>query len=370
MLVAWLVSLVAALFSAAPSGPERAESGFDCIQPDVAASGRDVILVCGRGRSVLWSRSRDSGVTFGPLRLVETVPGLALGMHRGPRVAMAGHAIVVAAIVQTGRDAPGDLVAWRSADAGTTWTRSAPLNSVPMAAREGLHALAASDDTVVVAWLDLREDGTTLRGRLSRDGGRTWESDRLLYRSPSGSICQCCHPSLLASADGTFAALFRNERDGHRDMYVVESSGASGRVGRGTWAVEACPMDGGDFVSTAEGSWVSVWRRQTSIFMARGRGAEERVAEGRDPTVASGPDGTYIAWTGTDGLLLRRPGAGRTDVLDRRGSFPALAGSGRTMVAAWQRGNRAVVRPVLHETAESSGAVGVSELPRRATLLY
>jgi len=44
----------------------------------------------------------------------------------------------------------------------------------PEAAREGLHALAASGPRVAVAWLDLRGSGTELWAALSENGGATW----------------------------------------------------------------------------------------------------------------------------------------------------------------------------------------------------
>jgi hypothetical protein len=368
MLVAWLVSLMAALFVAGPPSASP-ETILDCVQPDLAMDARDVVVTCGRGRTILWTRSRDAGASFEPLRAVAVSRGLALGMHRGPRIATSGGVFLVAAVVQSGSGPPGDLVVWRSSDAGRTWTPSPALNDERGAAREGLHALAAHGDTVVAAWLDLRDGGTTLRTRFSRDAGRTWEADRLLYRSPSGSICECCHPSLSVHADGSFKVLFRNERDGHRDMYLVEASGAARKVGQGTWRLAACPMDGGDLTTTPDGSWLSIWRRETTIFLAGESNREESVGEGRDPAVASGPEGTYLAWTGPEGVLLRRPGAVAPEILDRRGSFAALAGSPGGVVVTWQRNDEVVVR-LVHHMSESSTSGVVSKRPRRDSVLY
>ena len=30
----------------------------------------------------------------------------------------------------------------------------------------------------------------------SEDGGKSWSKSRLVYRSPEGSVCECCKPSI------------------------------------------------------------------------------------------------------------------------------------------------------------------------------
>ncbi len=50
----------------------------------------------------------------------------------------------------------------------------------------------------MVFWLDLREKGTVLYASKSMDHGETWSKNILVYRSPDGSICECCHPSIIA----------------------------------------------------------------------------------------------------------------------------------------------------------------------------
>jgi hypothetical protein len=48
---------------------------------------------------------------------------------------------------------------------------------------------------IFTTWLDLRAQGTRLYGSTSTDGGATWSPNALVYESPSGSVCECCHPS-------------------------------------------------------------------------------------------------------------------------------------------------------------------------------
>ena len=223
----------------------------------MAVSGGSVYVTCGTPASMLVARSADGGRTFAPAQTIPTVSTLSLGNHRGPRIVALGDTLVVSAIVgELGGGKDGDLLAWRSTDRGQHWSAPVKVNDVAAAAREGLHAMAASGQTVAVAWLDLREQGTTLVVAVSLDGGAHWGPDVVAYRSPSGTICQCCHPSLAVDASGRITAMFRNERDGARDMHLVASADggqtwtAAAKLGNGTWPLKACPMDGGGCVWT------------------------------------------------------------------------------------------------------------------------
>ena len=211
----------------------------------------------------------------------------------------------------------------------------------PGAAREGMHAMAANEaGTVVVAWLDLRERGTRIYAALSRDHGVTWSKNQPVYVSPSGSVCECCHPSVAVSEQGTVAIMFRNNIDGHRDMFVAESSdgrtfGAATKLGTGSWKLAACPMDGGGL--TLAGGLSTAWRRDDGIFLSSTRVAERRLATGRDPAVAAVGAHTDIAWQeGSSVRLLRDPAAA---VEVGPGTFPVLlAFRDRTIVAAEDKG--------------------------------
>ena len=72
----------------------------------------------------------------------------------------------------------GDLLVWRSADGGRTWSSPSTVNDVAGAAREGLHAMASgAGGLLFTAWLDLREGRTKLYGARSTDGGVTWSKN-------------------------------------------------------------------------------------------------------------------------------------------------------------------------------------------------
>src|SRR5690606_3684534 len=118
----------------------------------------------------------------------------------------------------------GDVLACRSADGGKTWQGPIRVNDAPNAAREGLHGMTSgSDGLLCCVWLDLRHAKTEVMSSTSRDRGATWSNNVLVYRSPDGSVCECCHPSVAIGRDQRVHVLWRNSLGGNRDMYVATS---------------------------------------------------------------------------------------------------------------------------------------------------
>lgn len=326
-----------------------AETTLPCRQPQLAVSGPTVYVACGTAAAVLVARSDDRAESFGPALAIPITGHLSLGNHRGPRIVALGDTVIVTAIVGAqGGGKDGDLLAWRSVDRGQHWSAPIRINDVEAAAREGLHAMTGEGGTVAVAWLDLREKGTTLVVAVSTDGGAHWGPDVVAYRSPSGTICQCCHPSLATDGSGRLVAMFRNSLEGARDMYVI-GSGDKGRTwtsarksGQGTWPLKACPMDGGAVASHA-GVVVSVWRRDQTVYLARDGAAEVAAGQGVNPAMAMTATGPIVAWNGAGGLMIK-PSDAEPRLVDARGKFAALATMPGGVVLAFERGADVVVR--------------------------
>lgn len=303
-------------------------------QPQLARDGGHVFVTMGAGNAVYIAGSSDGGASFGNAVRVAQGGKLALGRHRGPRIAAGNGSIVVSAIVD------GDLLSWRSTDRGATWAKAVRINSVPQAAREGLHAMAAGDGMVVAVWLDLRQEGMRLYSSVSKDGGATWAENRLAYESPDGHICECCHPSVKVGAKGEIVAMWRNWLGGNRDMYMARSTDGGKsfakavKAGSGSWPLNACPMDGGDVGIASDGALWSAFRRETSIVLAAPDGAEKVVGKGKDPAMVLSPRGAAVAWT-EGGLRLLLPSYKAPVTLDAAGSYAHMIG-GPDVVVAWE----------------------------------
>jgi len=339
----WLALVLAAQFV-----PRTA---IDFRQPQLAATNDTVAVTFGSGNTVYFASSADGGKTWGEPVAVAEPGALSLGNHRGPRVVMSRGAIVISVIAgKQGKGADGDLLTWRSTDRGKTWARAATVSDQPGAAREGLHAMAASPDGRLFAtWLDLRNvqpgrAGTELWGATSADAGLTWSKNFVVYKSPGGTICQCCHPSALFDSTGALLVMWRNAIGGNRDMYITRSKDGGRtftepeKLGAASWAIDACPMDGGGLVQSADGKIMSVWRREKGVYLAPEGGAETLLHEGKNPAIAASADGLYVAWSSPEGVFARVPGHAEPVLLDREGGFVTLTSIPKGgVVAAWER---------------------------------
>lgn len=320
------------------------------VQPQLAAIGDQVYLAFGRGDTVHVARSSDGGRSFEAPVALPITGELSLGMRRGPRVAVTNGAVLVAAVSGAqGAGKDGDVVLTRSTDRGRMWSQPVVINDVPGAAREGLHALAAHPNGLVVApWLDLREKGTRIYAAVSRDHGATWQADTLAYASPSGSVCECCHPSIAIGNGGDISVMFRNSMDGKRDMWVARSAdgltfGPAAKLGIGTWTLNACPMDGGGLAAGPAGDLTAIWRREGTVFLSTSANPEQRIGDGRDAVVALSGTHRDVAWSADAGVTLLRNG--QMQVLGA-GRFPSLVAAPAHSVVAWEHQGQILIQRV------------------------
>lgn len=304
--------LTALLAGAAPGVVDVVAGDGEARQPQVAVNEDGTIHVAyGVGNEIRVVRSTDAGKSFSVPETVGEAGVLSLGMRRGPRIAATGKSVVVTAVGgKLGKGKDGDILSWQSADAGQTWSGPVRVNTVSGSAREGLHALAAGPDgKAFCAWLDLRNSRMEIFGAASSDGGKTWQPDTLVYRSPERSVCECCHPSVTFAPDGTLYVMWRNQFKGNRDMYLIASKdggatfGKAVKLGRESWSLNRCPMDGGAVAAMADGSASTIWMRNGMVLGTSAKDAERPLDAGVQPWCASGPGGLFAVW------LKARPGA-------------------------------------------------------------
>lgn len=323
-------------------------------QPQLAvAEDGTTYIAFGSEEAVYVCKSADGGRTYGEPVKVGEIAGLALGRRRGPRVAVGSGVVVVSAI---GHE-EGDLLAWRSLDGGATWSGPVPVNDSPGHASEGLHAMAIGPaGQVYCAWLDHRNGAKQLFGTGSSDGGQTWDESRQIYASPSGNICECCHPSVAYDERGHLYVMWRNSLGGYRDMYLSISRdggttfSAAEKLGRGGWKLEACPMDGGSLAVSPAGKVTTVWRREDRVYRTDSRRpTEQLIGRGMQPWAAATADGAYVVWLSQRGgtLWLATPSDDEPRLL--------ADGAGDPVIAAPTAGNGPVVAVWEENEGEASG---------------
>lgn len=306
------------------------------VQPQVAvAPDRKIYVTFGKADRVYCACSADNAKTFGPPQEVANLPKLALGMRRGPRIVASDKQVTISAVSQQ----DGNLYAWTSADDGRTWTRGVAINSAPNSAQEGLHAMAGDEQgNIFAVWLDARNHGNQLWGAGSRDGGRTWGENVMIYQSPDGHVCECCSPSVEINPNGILRVMWRNWLAGSRDMYSAVSAdggrtfGKAARLGSGTWPLNACPMDGGGLAGP-----YSVWRRSSTVYYTDSEPGEHLLGQGRQPVVSLGKEGPYFIWEQGSRLIVKK-GPSAPVVLSPAGAYAAVAAASANQypVVVWE----------------------------------
>lgn len=319
-------------------------------QPQVAVNTAGHIFIAfGAGENIFVCKSVDVGKTYTSPVKIGQLSNLALGMRRGPRIVANENTVVVSAISHES----GNLMAWRSGDGGETWSGPVNVNDQPKVAREGLHGMAmGADGLIYCTWLDLRNGSTQVFGASSQGGGKSWSKNHLVYASPSGTVCECCHPSVEISHNGIIHIMWRNALEGNRDMYLAKSDdagktfGPARKLGVGSWKLNACPMDGGDLAVSPTGSLTTVWRREGQIYSTDQAEPRERLfGRGEQPVVTTTRQGHYFVWlTRRRGdLLLSAPNVASPTNLAKNASDPAVAavqfGDG-PVVAVWESGDK------------------------------
>lgn len=333
-------------------------------QPQAAVAGDGKVYVAfGAGETIYCCASKDQGQTFEKPVEIAQVPKLALGKRRGPRIAATGESVVIAAISH----ATGDLLSWRSTDGGRTWSDPVTISDQPGVAREGLHALACGPrGELYCVWLDLRgETKMAIAGASSSDGGRTWGANQSIYHSPSGSVCPCCHPSVVFDASGRLYVMWRNSLDGNRDIYLSTSTdtgktfSTAAKMGSGTWKLDGCPMDGGS-LAAINGSATTIWRRDRQVFTAASQEKGElKLGGGEQPWATAASDGAYLVWLERRGgdLWLKRPNEAKPIKLAAQASDPVIAApltAAGPVIAVWEVGQGKEVSIVAQAVAPNS----------------
>lgn len=342
----------AMVWAGEPVELDRGAAPHNPQQPQIAVDAQGAIqVVYGVGDLTRYCRSDDGGKSFTKPVDLPSANDMSLGMRRGPRIAVSDKSICVSVIGgKQGKGRDGDLLAMRSVDGGKTWTGPVQVNDTADSAREGLHAMSiGSKGEMCCVWLDLRNGNTEVMASVSTDGGGTWSKNVLVYKSPDGSVCECCHPSVAIDSRGRIHAQWRNAVGGARDIYVASSTdggktfGKATKLGAGSWPLDACPMDGGAIAVGAGGKLASAWRRDKTVFLSlEGEREERRIGVGEQPWIAATDAGPFVIWLKKKGdvAYLHTPGSKSSIELASHAADPVIAGgpNGRgPVVAAWER---------------------------------
>ncbi|MBI5363029.1 MAG: exo-alpha-sialidase [Planctomycetes bacterium] len=357
--------LAALFFGLLPPVGDRIElstpAGAREPQLSVAADGT-VVVAYGVKDALHVQVSKDRGASFGTPIRVGAKDKLALGMRRGPRVAVHGSAITLTAICGqelAGKD--GDVFAWSSDDLGATWKEPVRVNAVAGSAREGLQTLACGDDgALLCAWIDLRGEQPVVMASKSSDGGRAWSENTNLMRA-GNELCPCCCPTATFGPNGVEYLKWRGVVDGARDPWFTSGMMTSKsflpprRLATEHWKTDQCPMDLGSLLVTGLGQ-TAIVRRAGKVVSLGGpnlAAAKEEtvVGDGLQVWAARGARHEYIVYSERPGgpLVLVTTEAPRRVLAEKaRAAVIAAPPLGADpVIAAWEEGPADAPRIVL-----------------------
>ena len=91
---------------------------------------------------------------------------------------------------------------------------------------------------------------------------------------------------------------------------------------------------------------VSIWRRESDIYIAALGGRESKIEPGKDPAITAGPDGVYLIWTAASSIRALSPHSTKPVTL-AEGAFPQLVAVPEgPVLAAWEQQGRIVIQPL------------------------
>jgi hypothetical protein len=212
-----------------------------------------------------FARSTDGGRSFTkPVRINQT-PGELWGFSTSrPRIAVSKSGIVHI-FYQANRNDRGaarqavDSRYTRSTDGGKTFEKARTLNAHAAGRDDGELSEAHCFGTMGVApngdvhayWIDTRhmkseKDNGAVYGIVSRDEGKSFEKERLVFENEA---CPCCQLNIAFSADNkVFVTLRSVMPDGSRNAAVARSDdggrtfSARVAVSDKKWMIEGCPL--------------------------------------------------------------------------------------------------------------------------------
>lgn len=311
-------------------------------QPQVSADTKGIVrVVFGREDQIFCATSADKGLTFSNPVLVAAIPGMHLGMSRGPQLASSKNLSIITAI-----DKAGNIHWFRLNGQSGKWKNMGMVNDLDKSAPEGLMSIAADNkDNFYAVWLDTRTGGHNqiYFSSLSAQTDK-WSKNIMAYNSPDGHVCECCKPN-IAVKDAEIAIMFRNWINGSRDLYLTRSANAgksfaaAEKLGRDTWKLNGCPMDGGSLSVGNDNIVQTTWQRKGMVYYAEPGKAEIFVGNGRNPSITGISSNPLIALQNNDTVKLISIKNKDAIAVGNGGYLKAVSLPGNKTLCVWEDNN-------------------------------
>jgi hypothetical protein len=318
-------------------------------QPQLSIDSKGAIrVVFGRNDSIFYSMSSNKGNEFSKPELVAYVPKMHLGMTRGPQIASSANYSVITAM-----DEQGAIHCFVLNHSNGSWIDKGLVNDKKGSAPEGLMGLAAdNNDHFYAVWLDLRVNkrNNIYFSSLSASKGK-WSPNTLVYKSPDEHTCECCKPN-IAVKDAHVAVMFRNWLNGSRDLYCAQSDNSgktfskAEKLGKGTWKLNGCPMDGGGIAIDDKNIVHTAWQREGVIYYSRPGGIEKQTAKGRAAGITSQNGKTICSYQQGDDIVISDLTQNKETVVGK-GKFPkSIVLADKSIICVWEQDNNILYKKI------------------------
>jgi hypothetical protein len=285
--------------------------------------------------NLYFARSTDNGRTFTPPLRINDVEGTVWGFSTSkPRIGIGKSGTIY--VFYSGNRRPAsapkqavDAMYARSTDGGRTFDKPRRLNSLYESKYDdgeldAVHCFGtmgvAPDGSVYVYWIDTRHmkgegENGAVYGVVSRDDGKTFESERMIF---TNLACPCCQLWVAFSPDAKpYLSLRAVGSDGSRDSAVARSDdrgktfAAPVRAASGKWMINACPLKPTAMAVDKKGrlfaTYYSAGEQPPGVYLAVSEDGGKTFAKSvamhpeakisDHPSVAVGPNGAvYVTW--------------------------------------------------------------------------
>ena len=309
-------------------------------QPQLSTDANGVTrLAFGRNDSILYCAQGGKGGSFEKPQFIASVNKMHLGMSRGPQIASSTHYSMVTAMEKDGN------IHWFLIDQKTgRRVKDGLVNDQKGSAPEGLMGLTSDgQDHFYAAWLDLRlnRQNNIYYSSFSTNSGK-WSPNQLVYRSPDGHTCECCKPN-IAVRGNHIVIMFRNWLQGSRDLYLAESvNGGKSfntpqKLGKGTWKLKGCPMDGGGVCIEENDHIITTWQREGMVYSCRPGEPEVEIGKGRLCSLSARGEAIVCSYQNGESLIVKNLSSGKETVIGKGSFLKTVITPGQRLVCAWEQ---------------------------------
>lgn len=223
--------------------------------------------------------SADLGLSWSERRVLDTqADRIAADGETRPKIVFGPKGWVVITYTKLmPKPYTGDIRMLRSEDGGKKFSAAFTVHDDRQAITHRFESTAFdSDGNLYVLWVDKRDaecaraqaggkhssyGGAAIYGKISRDGGRSFEPDLKL----ADGCCECCRIALIEAPQSGMVAMWRhvfpkNIRDhAFAPLSDLGKDKAPARATQDQWQIAACPHHGPGLANARDGGFHAVW---------------------------------------------------------------------------------------------------------------